>query len=237
MGRRFRTTQWSLILAAGAAGGPASRRALSSLCEAYWYPLYAFVRRQGYDADAARDLTQGYFLTFLEKDYLADVKPEAGRFRSFLLASLKHFLSKVRDKERALKRGGGKVVLAIDLDDAESRFLAERASAGSPDDTFERQWAATMLERAMSRLHAESVASGKEELFSRLRGHLEGEPDVGAYARIAADLGVSEGAVRVAVHRTRRRFGELLRLEIAETVARPEDVDAEVRHLMEILRR
>jgi RNA polymerase sigma-70 factor (ECF subfamily) len=237
MTQRFQTTRWSLIFAAGEAGGPESRQALSSLCEVYWYPLYAFVRRQGHDADAARDLTQAYFLTFLEKDYLSDVTPEGGRFRSFLLASLKHFLSKARDRDRAAKRGGGRVVLAIDLNDAEARFLAEHSGDDSPEAAFERQWATTILERAMSRLQDEANDSGKEELFFYIRGHLTGESKAVAYAEIAERLAMSDGAVKVAVHRGRRRFGELLRVEIAETVAHPDDVDVEVRYLLEILRR
>lgn len=237
MTRRFRTTRWSLIFAAGEAGGCRSREALSKLCELYWYPLYAFVRRQGYDADAALDLTQAYFLTFLEKDYLADVKPEAGRFRSFLLASLKHFLSKASDAERALKRGGGKVVLAIDLGDAEACFLADRTTGDSPEDAFERQWAAAMLERAMTRLEQEAAEAGKGALFTALRGHLTGSTDPADNAAIAERLGMSPGALRVAVHRTRRRFGELMRQEIAETVAHPDDIEAEVSYLVEILRR
>ena len=237
MTQRFQTTRWSLIFAAGETDGPESRQALSSLCEAYWYPLYSFVRRQGHDADAARDATQAYFLTFLEKDYLADVKPEAGRFRSFLLASLKHFLSKERTRDRAAKRGGGKVVLAIDLTDAEARFLAEHSGGDSPEAAFEHQWAATILERAMSRLQAEAVDSDKEELFSYLLGHLTGESKTAGYAEMAECLGMSVGAVKVAVHRARRRFGELMRSEIAETVAHPGDIDAEVRYLLEILRR
>lgn len=237
MTRRFQTTRWSLILAAGETGSPESRQALSSLCEAYWYPLYAFVRRQGYDADMARDLTQAYFLTFLEKDYLSDVNPEAGRFRSFLLASLKHFLSKEREKERALKRGGGRVVLEIDLSDAEARFVAERSADLTPEETFEHHWATTVLERAMSRLRAEAEDSDNEELFSYLRAHLSGDPGAIAYAEIAKRLETSVGAIKVAMHRNRRRFGELLRVEIAETVAEPADIDAEVRYLAEILRR
>jgi RNA polymerase sigma factor (sigma-70 family) len=237
MSQRFQTTRWSLIFAAGETGGLESRQALSSLCEVYWYPLYAFVRRQGHDADASRDLTQSYFLTFLEKDYLSDVTPEGGRFRSFLLASLKHFLSKARDKDRAAKRGGGKVVLEIDLSDAETRFLAEQSDDDSPEAAFERQWAATILERAMTRLHEEALDSGKEELFSYIRGHLTGDSKATAYAEIAERLEMSAGAVKVAVHRSRRRFGELLRVEIAETVAHPDDIDTEVRYLLEILRR
>ncbi len=237
MTRRFQTTRWSLIFAAGQTGGPESRQALSSLCESYWYPLYAFVRRQGHSADAARDLTQAYFLTFLEKDYLSDVSPEGGRFRSFLLASLKHFLSKERDKERAVKRGSGRVVLEIDLNDAESRFLAERSGDDSPELAFERQWAATMLERAMERLRNEFVDAGKEPLFTCLRGHLAGDAKAMTYTEIGERLKMSNGAIKVAVHRGRRRFGELLRTEIAETVAHPDDIDEEVRHLLGILRR
>lgn len=236
MSRSFQTTRWSLVLAAGETAASESREALAGLCEAYWYPLYTFVRRQGYGPDEAADLTQGYFLTFLEKNYLADVRPEAGRFRSFLLASLKHFLSKERERARALKRGGGRNTLSIDWSGAESRFMAETIDSASPEAAFERQWARTMLDRAMKRLEGEFREAGKEQQLDCLRGHLTGEGQAARYAEIAARLGISEGAVRVVIHRSRRRFGEHLRAEIAETVARPEDIDAEVRHLLETLR-
>lgn len=237
MSSRFRTTRWSLVLAAAGIHGSESREALAKLCEAYWYPLYAFVRQQGNGADEARDLTQAYFLTFLEQDHLSQVTPEAGRFRSFLLASLKHFLSKERIKERALKRGGGRVVLQVDLSDAEARFLARRSDGDTPEMAFERQWAATVLDRALSRLEAEAVASDRKELFTSLRGLVSGERGNTPYREIGERHGLSEGAVKVAVHRTRRRFGELLRAEIAETVANPDEIDEEVRYLLKSLQR
>ena len=236
MGYRFRTTRWSVVLTAGKVGSSESREALSSLCEAYWYPVYAFVRRNGHDPDEARDLTQSYFVAALEKNYIGDARPDIGRFRSFLLASVKHFLSKEREREQALKRGGGQVIETLDLTAAEERYASEKtAGRVSPDVLFERRWALTVLERAMARLEREFEDAGKLEQLRGLRPHLTGEGRAVPYRELAEQLGTSEGAVKVTVHRSRRRFGELLRAEIAETVAKPEDVDDEVRYLLQIL--
>ena len=232
---RFRTTRWSVVLAAGEGGSPESRRALADLCEAYWYPVYSFIRRYGRDADQAADLTQSYFLAALEKNYIKDASPEGGRFRTFLLVSVKNFLSKQRDAERALKRGGGQTIAPLDLSGAEERYAAEAAGGASPEAVFDRRWAVTVLERALLKLEAEFDSAGRSDHFRGLRGHLTGEGRTVPYRELAEQLGSSEGAIKVAVHRSRRRFGELLRAEIAETVARNDVVDDEVRYLLQVL--
>ncbi|HVS01450.1 MAG TPA: sigma-70 family RNA polymerase sigma factor, partial [Thermoanaerobaculia bacterium] len=211
---------------------PGSRAALAALCGAYWYPLYAYVRRQGGDADEAYDLTQGYFAALLEGELLRDVRPEAGRFRSFLLVSLRHFLSKQRARERAVKRGGRVAVVSLDAARAAARYDAEPVTALDPEAVYERRWALTVLERVLERLRRDEEGSGHGEQFAHLSPYLTGiEPRV-PYRDTAHTLGTSEGAIKVAVHRLRRRYGELLRAEIAETVADPELVDAELRHLL-----
>lgn len=234
MSQRFETTKWSVVLAARTGTSPESRAALSSLCQAYWFPLYAYVRSQGYGAEPASDLTQGYFLRLLEKNYLKDVRPAAGRFRSFLLASLKHFLSNERDRERALKRGGGRAAVSVDVETAEKLYRDEPMEEMTAETIFERRWALTVLDRTESRLQAEFDSTGKQRQFELLRGYLTGEAVQLPYREIAAELGMREGAVKVAVHRLRRRFGELLRREIADTVADEEQVDAELRHLLSV---
>ena len=235
MGHEFQTTRWSLVLAAGEIGTSESKAALSDLCEAYWFPLYGFLRRQGCDADEARDLTQGYFLALLEKNYLDDVRPDAGRFRSFLLASLKHFVSKQRDRARAQKRGGGATSVPIDLASAEERYAYEPRADGNPETLFERQWALTVLERAMTRLGKEFEEAGKADRFLHLKSLLTGAAPQIPYRRIAEQLGTTEATVKVTVHRSRRRLGQLIRTEIAETVSTPADVDDEVRYLLRVL--
>jgi RNA polymerase sigma-70 factor (ECF subfamily) len=231
----FTTTRWSLVLAAQAGESTQSRRALGELCAAYWFPIYAFVRRQGYSADDASDLTQGYFARLLEKEDLKDVDPRLGRFRSFLLASVKHFLSNERDRARARKRSPGQPLLELDGQSAENRFSIEPADDLTPEDLFERRWAMTVLERTLERLAAEWSEGERARRFARLRGYLTDEDPGGSYAGAAADLGMSEDAVKVAVHRLRRRYGELLRDEIAQTVGTPDDVDDEIRYLLGIL--
>ena len=236
MAQGFQTTRWSLVLAAGEGGTAESGRALSSLCEAYWYPLYAFVRRQGNDPEPARDLTQSYFLTLLEKNYIAQADPERGRFRSFLLKSVKNFLSKERDKDRALKRGGDQPAISLDLADAEQRYAREPSETTPAEALFDRRWATTCLDRALDRLAREMAKSGKEQEFRFVRPHLTGQGRAIPYGELARQLDTSEGAVKVGVHRSRRRFGELLRAEITDTVASADEVDGEVRYLLEVLR-
>jgi RNA polymerase sigma factor (sigma-70 family) len=233
--RRFATTRWSRVLAAGQAQTAASHDALASLCEIYWYPLYAFVRRWGHDPDRAEDLTQEFFARLLEKHYLRDADPARGRFRSFLLASLKHFLSNERDRESAVKRGGRVSIVPLEVETAEGMYQREPPDADTPEKVFERRWALTLLGRTLSRLREEFEASGRGAMFGRLEGYLTGETETVPYADLARDVGMTEGAVKVAVHRLRRRFGVLLRDEIAETVSDPAQVDEEIRELFRVL--
>ena len=234
---RFQTTNWSLVLAARDEPSAAGREALEALCERYWYPLYACVRGSGHDADAARDLTQDFFARLLERDFLEGVSPEAGRFRSFLLASLKHFLSHERDKRRALKRGGTSIHVSLDDGTAEDRFAREPADHLTPEQVFERRWALTVLDHALEKLKLEHAARGEHHRFERLREFLTGQEPHPSYRDIAGELGVTEEAVKAAVHRLRRRLGVVLREEIADTVARPEEIDDEVRYLLRIVGR
>jgi RNA polymerase sigma factor (sigma-70 family) len=232
MGARFATTQWSQVLAARDATSTESRQALAALCQAYWYPLYAFVRSKGNDVDESRDLTQSYFAYLLEKNILKDVDPEAGRFRSFLLASLTHYVSTERRKQNTLKRGGGTQTISLDTEDAENRFGLEPVDRMTPDQVFERRWALTVLERALKRIETEWADA---EQFKHLKPHLAGQEPRVPFREVAAELDMTEVAVRGALFRMRRRLGELLRAEIAETVADPSDVDDEVRHLLAVI--
>ncbi len=233
--RQFATTRWSVVLAAGERDTPGSREALARLCETYWYPLYAFARRWGHTADEAQELTQEFFSRLLEKHYLGDVRPERGRFRSFLLASLKHFLLNERDRALAQKRGGGQAPIPLEIDTAEGRYRLEPVETTTPETVFERRWALTLLERVLQRLGDEYAETGRAQLFDALKGLLTGQSDAPKYAEIGAALGMSDGAVKVAVHRLRRRFGELLRDEIADTVSDPAEIDDEIRYLFKVL--
>ena len=200
--------------------------------------MYAYVRRQGASAADAEDLTQGYFARFLEKSVVRDAKRDRGRFRAFLVVSVRHFLSNERDRERAKKRGGGRRLVSLDAEIAEKRLAAEPADPSTPETQFEKSWALTLIGRAHERLATEAARRGGAERYARLRPYLEGsaDPDEG-YAAIAREWGVGEGAVRVALHRLRRQFGEVLREEIGRTVDGPEDVDDELRHMLEVLGR
>jgi RNA polymerase sigma factor (sigma-70 family) len=226
---KFRTTRWSLIAAAG--GSTTERRAaLHELCELYWHPVYAFVRRSGRAAPDALDLTQGFFTRILEKNDLATADPERGRFRSWLLGALRHFLANEWDRERAQKRGGGVPALSIDAVMAEGRYVHELADPLTPERLYERRWAITLLEHVVDELGQECAAAGQAARFERLKGSLVGaEP---SYEELAAELGEAAGTLRVAVHRLRRRYRDLLRAHIADTVERSEDVDEEIRHLL-----
>lgn len=223
------------MLAARDADEPAARDALSCLCKAYWYPLYAYIRRAGHSADAAQDLTQEFFTRLLERDFLAAVDRSRGRFRSFLLASCRHFLSNERDRERAQKRGGGRPVLSFQATDAETRYSREPVDDMTPDRLFERRWALTLLDRVLDRLCAEFHARGKTDQFEYLRRYLVGDSDAPAYAEVARHLDSTPGAVKVLVHRLRQRYRELLREEIAPTVDTPDQVDEELRQLFRAL--
>lgn len=233
----FRTTKWSLIAAAREGSPSESEKALAELCEGYWYPLYAYVRSQGHGPEESMDLTQGYFVRLLEKDYLRRVQPAAGRFRTFLIVTMRHFLINEGERVRALKRGGGVRVLSLDADEAEGRFRCEPADRLTPEQVYERRWALTVLARVLESLQEEYVREGKRKRFARLKGYLTGEGDQVRYREVAAELEMKEPAVRAAVHRMRQRFGKALRDEIAETVADPSEVDDEVRHLLEIVGR
>jgi len=232
---RVATTQWSQVLAARDGSDTEARAALEALCQTYWQPLYAYIRHQGSDSDEARDLTQGFFTEFLEKDFLSDVDPEKGRFRSYLLASLRHFLSHERDRDRALKRGGGATTLSLDVEAGEAGYVARPADATTPEDVFERRWATTVLDRAMDRLRAESLESGNESHFEQLKVYLTSGEAQTPYREVAQGLGMTEGAVAAAVGRLRKRYGRALRAEVAEIVVDPDDVDDELRHLLSVV--
>lgn len=232
---RFATTSWSLVLAAADEDSSRAREALADLCEAYWYPIYCLIRRQGHGPEEAADLTQGYMVQLLEKGYLRQISRERGKFRSFLFVSVKHFLSNERDRERAAKRGGGRAQVSLDAEAAEGRYRIEPADDLTPETLFERRWATTVLERAMRRMHDEAVQAGEERRFEELKTFVTGEEPAPAHRDVAGRLGMTEAAVGVAVHRMRRKFGQLLRDEIAQTVADPADIDGEVRHLLAAL--
>lgn len=233
---RFATTRWSLIRAAGGADGDRAREALATLFEGYWFPVYAFIRGQGFSDADAEDLAQDYFATMLEKGGLERLRPEAGRFRSFLLVSIRNFLNNVRDHRRALKRGGGKRVVSLDAPEAEARLRREPVDRG--DDAgrvFERHWAATVVWRTVERLEGEFERAGQAERFRLLRGHLTGDEPGLPYAELAERLSLTEAGVKSLVHRMRKRFGVLLRGEVLHTVGDVKDVDDEMRHLLRIL--
>jgi len=220
-----------------AAQGPStkSRDALATLCRAYWFPLYAFLRRQGKSPHDAQDLTQAFLLHLVEKHTLTRAQPDKGKFRSFLLASLQYFIADERDKQNAKKRGGGAVLVPLDNQDAEERYVAEPSHNLDPAKLFERRWATTLIERTLSRLEAEFAEPLRKERFDQLQIFLLGEPKTLSYAQVGQKLGIREGAVKVAVLRLRQRFRELLRLEIASTVATEEEIEEEMRHLFATL--
>jgi RNA polymerase sigma factor (sigma-70 family) len=230
----FATTRWTMVMQAGT-DSPNAQQALETLCRNYWYPLYAYVRRQGHNPHDAQDLTQAFFARLLQKNYLADVNREKGRFRSFLLASLKHFLANEWDRERALKRGGGKKLIALDEDSAESRYKLEPKDDLSADRIYERRWALTLLDQVLAKLRAEFEADSKAHHFEALKDYLAAGRASVSYAQAAERLGMNEGAVKVAVHRLRKRYRELLRAEIAQTVATASEIEAEIRHLFAAL--
>ena len=231
--RVFATTRWSIVLAAGAVT-PSAEEALAVLCRAYWYPLYAFVRRRGYGAEDAQDLTQGFFARLLEKDGLASVDRAKGRFRSFLLAAMQHFLANEWDRQQAQKRGGGIVLISIDDAEAERRYHNEPAEQITAEQLFDRRWALTLVDQVLARLGQEMADAGKAAQFDALKFCLTGERGA-AYAEIAGRLRTTEGALKVAIHRLRDRYRTLLRAEIAETVGSDADVDDELRQLFSAL--
>jgi len=227
----FETTQWTLVVAAGDSHNPASRDALADLCQSYWYPLYAYLRRRGFPQDEAEDLVQGFFAQLLEKNYIKAADRERGRFRSFLLASLKNFAANEWDRRTAIKRGGEATTLSIDFEDAEGRYTIEPADERTPEQEFDRGWAMAQLEHVLERMREEARGDDAHARFELLQGFLTGEGEDIPYKEAADRLGMSEGAVKVAVHRLRQRFGAVLRDEVARTLADPGDVDDEIRHL------
>ncbi len=231
----FATTHWTVVLLGGRAPAPGASQALSVLCQSYWSPIYAYVRRRGYSAPDAQDLTQEFFARLLAKNYLRQVDRTKGRFRSFLLAAVNHFLANEWDRTQAAKRGGGNILLPLDIGSAENRYVADSAPTLDPEKCFERRWALDLLERVLAQLRNEYAGSGRAELFDLLKEALTAGKSSAPYAVLAVQLQMSEGAVKVAVHRLRRRYRELLRAEIAQTVASENEIDDEIRYLFAAL--
>lgn len=233
--RRFQKTRWTLVVRS-MGDGPRAEAALAQLCEIYWGPAYAFVRRSGVPADKSLDLTQAFFVKILEKGYFRDARPDRGRFRSYLLGCLRHFLSNERDAERALRRGGGHRHIRLDAEAGERLYQLEPADEMTPERIFERRWTMAVLDEAMARVARRYAESGRGALFAHLKGTITGDEDL-SYRELASTLETTEGALRVAVHRLRKDYGAALRTTIAETVDRPEEVDDEVRYLLEVVGR
>jgi len=232
---QFPTTRWTLVVAAGDPHCKEARSALASLCEHYWYPLYAYLRRRGYSAEEAQDLTQEFFIRVLEGRYLDRADPEKGRFRSFIMTSLKFFVADEEDRQRAHKRGGGMVV-SLELSSGEERYQREPAHNETPEWIFERRWALSLIDRVVEKLREEFARHGRPEHFERLKVFLLGQSDA-PYAALAQEMNTSEGALKVAIHRLRKRYRELFRQEIADTVADPAEVESELRFLAAVLTR
>jgi len=225
-----------VVLAAGRVAVPGAQAALEKLCRTYWFPLYAFARRQGNSPEDAQDLTQDFFARVLEKNYLAKADPDRGKFRTFLLRSMKNFLINEWKRAGRLKRGGGLEFLSIDSNAAEDRYAAGAPDEFNPDAEYEMRWAVTLVEQVLTALRQEFNAADKAQLFEELRSFIWGDRSGASYLEVAGLLNLSEGNVKVAVHRLRQRFRELLRAEVAQTLVRPEDVDGELRHLISVLR-
>jgi DNA-directed RNA polymerase specialized sigma24 family protein len=228
----FSTTNWSVVLAAVQSDPFAAKVALERLCQRYWYPIYAFVRQRGHDAHESEDLTQGFFHFVLERQAFLRADREKGRFRTFMLAALTNFLHNERDKGHTLKRGGQHVIVSLDETLAESLYDLEMVDGETPERFFERQWACILVRRVLDELRLEHQQRDKTSLFTGLQPLLTGEPTGADYDRLGVELGMQAGAVKVALHRMRRRFGELLRNEVAHTVSAPEEIEAELRHLL-----
>ena len=227
----FTTTHWSVVRAAGDSAVLGARDALDKLCLAYWYPLYAFVRRLGHSPADAQDLTQGFFAYLLERRLVAQADPQAGRFRSFLLASLKHFLAHQHERDTALKRGGGQPVLSLDQFDPEERYAMEPSDNATPEAIYDQRWALLQIENALRRLRADYASAGRGPLFDLLKDYVWGEKNALTLAQIAKQIDLTEEAVKKAVQRLRQRFRDCLRAEVAQTVATPDQIDDELRHL------
>jgi DNA-directed RNA polymerase specialized sigma24 family protein len=231
----FHTTHWTVILEARDQGGATAGTALESLCATYWYPLYAFIRRQGASPHEAEDLTQGFFQRFLERNGLARVRPAAGKFRSFLLVCLKNFLANERERAHAQRRGGGRPLLTLNAEEAETRYCLEPADPLTPEKEFERRWAFAVIERTIQELRREYFGEDKQALFEQLQGFLPGGQGVTSRAELAARRGVTVGAIDVAIHRLRQRFGVLLREQVARTVSNENEVEDEIRYLISVV--
>lgn len=236
-GSDFATTHWSVVLAAGASEDGHSTQALEQLCRGYWYPLYAFVRRRGHRPEDAQDLTQAYFARLLEKHYVRQANPQRGRFRTFLLSALSHFLADEWDRTQRLKRGGGRVFVSMDATDAEERYRLEPIDALDAVALFERRWATTLLERAMARLEQEYAKRGQDQLVQELGAFLVGDRGDATYAEMAPRFGLTVAAMKMAASRMRSRCRELLREEIAQTVSDPQEAEDEYRALVAALGR
>ena len=234
-GGEFATTHWSVVVRAGGGDSPQAAEALESLCRAYWYPLYAYVRRKGHSPHDAEDLTQEFFARLLEREYLQLADRSRGRFRTFLLTSLQRFLINEWNKANREKRGGGRRVISLDADETETRFQAEPADNRTPDRAFERRWAIVLLDQVLSLLQAEVAEDGRETLFDEIKPFLLGEENESSYAEIAKQVGMTEGNLKVTVHRLRRRYRGLLRREVSTTVDSPEVIDEEIRDLVAAL--
>jgi len=234
---RFPTTSWGAVLSAGSAATAESRPALEALCGAYWFPLYAFLRRSGRDQEDAQDLVQGFFAQLLARGDLGRVAPEGGKFRSYLLTALKHFLVNERQYQNAQKRGGGRAILSLDLDfaDADRRYSAEPRIDVTPERLYEQRWALTLLGNVLSELRNELKEHGSQDRYDALEGFLPGGRHPPSYREVAQKLDISEGATKVAVHRLRTRYRRRFRKTVADTVERPEDVDDEIRHILDAL--
>jgi len=232
---RFATTHWSLVVAASRGDAERGREPLARLCQSYWFPLYAYVRRRGHSPEDSQDLTQAFFARLLEKNWVADADRSKGRFRTFLLAAMKHFLADEWDRAAAQKRGGGAVVLPLSFDTAEARYVKEPADPETPERIYERRWAVTLLDEVLNRLRADYEEEGKGPLFAALHPCLVGERTAQPYAQLAESLGSSEPAIKSAVHRLRQRYRQRLREEVAGTVGSAEDVEDELRHLFAAL--
>ncbi len=231
----FKTTHWSAVLQANDRHSPQSDAALAALCQTYWYPLYVFVRRQGHSPEDAQDLVQGFFVQVFEKKYFKSADPEKGKFRSFLLTGLKRFMANEWDRARCQKRGGGQKLISLDDKKTESRYLSEPKDEMTPEKAFERRWAMTLLAQVLTLLKAECYADGKGQLFDELEVFLSGENDDNSYSEAGNKLGLSAEALRMSVFRLRKRFRELLRREIANTVDSPAAIEDEIRHLFAAL--
>lgn len=231
----FSPTRWSVVLSARDGGTQESAGAMDTLCRTYWYPLYAFARRQGRSPQDAQDLTQEFFFRLLEKDYLRAVVREKGRFRTFLLMALKRFLAKEWDREHAQKRGGGQTAMVFDTEQAERRYVGEGSDHLPPDRIYERRWALALLEQTLVRLQNDYEASGDSTRFDQLKGWLAADRGEIPYDQVAVVLGSSEGAARVAVHRLRKRFRELFREEVAATVSTADEIEDEMRYVRRVL--